>query len=108
MVGGTVVEVAEIKTRPDALWVNCGQIAYTRLETCAILVQKNSDSLRIQVGDSVWWHGRSAMWTPAGNRVSDEEAKQLGLKCGRDWDIKIPRIGYSGITYEAALLSPTQ
>jgi hypothetical protein len=40
------------------------------------------------IGDSIWWQGRKAFWTPAGN-------KAVGLGQGTSWDIVIDRIGYS-------------
>lgn len=89
MIGGIVVEVAEIKDRPDVLYIDCRDNVYIR-ETCGILVQKNEISNQIQLGDKIWWQGRWAMWTPA----NTHRGKQ-----GVDFDIQIPRIGYSGMQH---------
>jgi len=40
-----------------------------------------------QVGDSIWWQGEKAMWTPRWANTSG--------KCGVDYDIQYTRIGYS-------------
>lgn len=101
MVGGTVIEVADDPARPNVIYVNCADKPRGRriADTCAINVERNADSERIEVGDSVWWQGRWAMWTPQANRVSSEESERRGLKCGKDFDIQIPRVGYSGVKH---------
>jgi hypothetical protein len=86
MVGGIVIEVAELKNRPEALFINCRES-----DVCGILVENNSNSQTIEIGDSIWWHGRFAYWTP-----QDSERTLQGI----NFDIKIPRIGYSGVKYE--------
>jgi hypothetical protein len=86
MVGGRVKETLIIG---DRVWVNARDTTYR--DECAIYVERNPNSERIQPGDMIWWQGRSAMWTPAEN---------LGLsRCGVDYDIEIPRIGYSGVSH---------
>lgn len=93
MVGGTVIEVVDIPDRPDVLFVDCADMPgrYSRKpDTCAILVERNENSEKIQVGDKIWWHGRFAMWTPRDNE---------GSRGGVDYDIKIPRVGYSGVEH---------
>jgi hypothetical protein len=99
MVGGTVIEVAEVPGRPDVLYVDCQDTRY-RKDTCAILVVKNEDSQQIQIGDSVWWQSSIAYWTPQANRMSAESAKAVGRdKGGVHYDIQIPRVGYSGVKH---------
>lgn len=95
MVGGIVIEVAEVRDRPDVLFVDCRETNPKYRDTCAIYVEKNETSMCIEPGDSLWWQGRWAMWTPQANRRSEEG------KCGRDYDIKIPRVGYSGVQHPA-------
>ena len=51
-------------------------------EQLAIKVEVNEDSRAIETGDSMWWQGRKAYWTPT------------SLDGYRD-DIEIARIGYS-------------
>lgn len=102
MVGGVVIEVCEHPTDRFKLYVNCADRAYSgqrKPDECAIYVERNETSEQIQVGDALWWQGQSAMWTPQKNRVSAKEANRLELRCGVDFDVKIPRIGYSGVAH---------
>lgn len=96
MVGGVVIEVAEVPERPTILFVDCAerQSVGGKLQTCAIYVEKNANSLQIQIGDSLWWQGRLAMWTPY--KIVQAAAE---LKQGVDFDVQIPRVGYSGVTH---------
>lgn len=77
MVGGTVIEVIEL---PKKIWVNVKDTTYK--DTAAIYIERNKDSERIVVGDSIWWQGKFAMWTPGTREVAD---------------VKIPRLSYSGV-----------
>lgn len=91
MVGGIVIEASESKSRPELIFVDCRGTGCERSSTCGIYVEKNPNSLAIEVGDSVWWHGRTAYWTP---RLPGNAAR--GRKDVMR-DIPIPRIGYSGV-----------
>lgn len=86
MIGGTVVHV---KALQDKIWVECEED--NRPCKCAIYVDRNSNSEQISPGDSVWWQGGFALWTPYKNRG------RPGLKSGKDYDIRIPKIGFSGV-----------
>ncbi len=86
MVGGIVIEAAE---RDGRIYIDCRARAHR--DTSAIWVEKNEQSLRIRMGDSIWWQGSWAMWTA---EVVDSTAP--GMKSGVHFDIKIPRIGFSG------------
>lgn len=97
MVGGKVIEVCNVPGRNGVLFVNCADRPYKKIETCAILVEDNETSQKIQVGDSLWWQGWWAMWTPQAS-VSKDNAK-----CGVDYDIRIPKVSGSGITLETAM-----
>lgn len=77
MVGGTVIETIILE---DKVWVNCKDKTYK--DTCAIYVERNKDSEAIRVGDSIWWQGGYAMWTPQSREFADR---------------KIERRGYSGV-----------
>ena len=105
MVGGQVIEVCDHPEDRNRIYVNVADRPYKRLKECAIYVERNEDSERIQIGDSLWWQGRSAFWTPQDNRVSDEEADGRGFRCGVDYDIQIPRVGYSGVNYPVGSVS---
>ena len=78
MVGGVVIETIRL---PERVWVNVRDRVYER-ETCAIYVERTVDADSIEIGDSLWWQGREAYWTP---------------KAGGFEDRAIPRIGYSGV-----------
>lgn len=94
MVGGIVIEVAEVKDRPEVLYVDCRDTTY-RKDTCAVYVERNATSEQIQIGDSVWWQCGKVYWTPQRN-IGLENAK-----CGKDYDIPIPKVGYSGVKHPA-------
>jgi hypothetical protein len=98
MVGGTVIEVVDLATK---VYVNCADKprGHKKADECAIYVERNSNAEKIEIGDAIWWQGGSAYWTPCANQVSGKEAKKRGLRCGVDYDIEIPRIGYSGVNH---------
>lgn len=78
MVGGTVIEVIKLR---DRVWVDTRDTYYPR-DTCAIYVRRTHDAEQVAEGDSLWWQGSEAYWTPQ------------TLECV---DRAIPRIGYSGV-----------
>jgi hypothetical protein len=87
MVGGIVIGLA--RGDGDAL-----VHVEDKRDHCSIrLVERRRDDgspVAIEVGDYVWWQARDAMWTPKSiphPRPSD--------KCGKTWDIRLPRVGYS-------------
>lgn len=85
MVGGMVIAVIH---NGDRIYLNCQErVGRRRPETCAIYVERNSDSEQIRPGDNVWWQGKRAMWTPYNRHVVDKE---------------IPRRSYSGMGPPAA------
>lgn len=94
MVGGTVIEVVDLATK---VYVNCADKPRGRkkADECAIYVKRTPESEKIEIGDSIWWQGRVAYWTTCANR----NGHNRGLECGVDYDIPIPRIGYSGVSH---------
>ena len=74
MVGGKVINIVKLS---GGVWVQCQDTTYTQ-DTCAIRVK---DSREMKVGDSLWWQGNRAYWTP---KPDD----------GRE-DIDLERVGYS-------------
>ncbi len=92
-VGGQVVRVVHEK---DAVWVSTREIVHRRgvrglaREQVAIYVQATDEAREIKTGDSLWWQGRNAYWTP---KPDD----------GRE-DVPIPRIGYSHEPKKLALV----
>lgn len=83
-VGGKVVEIIVC---PDRVWVNTRERPEHR-STCAVYVERTPEALSISEGDTLWWQGRHAMWTP---------------KSGAFHDRKLNRIGFSGISRASAL-----
>lgn len=98
MVGGTVIEVVDLATK---VYINCADKprGRTKADECAIYVERTPDAEKIEIGDAVWWQGGVAYWTPCKNRTSSKEARNRGLKGGVDYDVKIPRVGYSGASH---------
>lgn len=84
MIGGLVLETIIL---PDRVWVNCGERQSS--SQCAIYVKRTPESERIMLGDKLWWQGGFAIWTPATHL-------QGTGKQGKDYEVKIPRIGFSG------------
>jgi hypothetical protein len=95
MVGGVVIETLATAER---VWVNVEDRTYG--DRCAIYVERTAAAERIRPGDSLWWQGRDALWTPQENREMDPRYAAGGV----DYDIRIPRIGYSGVRHPAAAL----
>ena len=96
MVGGKVIEVV---SQDGRLWVNVRDINYPKA-TCAIYVERNETSERIKPGDSLWWQGGVAMWTPqeyASVGCQHREHIDCTGRAGVDYDIQIPRLSYSGV-----------
>lgn len=101
MVGGVVKEVL---CKGDRVWVNCQETQGRCRTECAIYVERNETSERIRPGDMLWWQGRDAMWTPQENLAEEcghREHVTCWARCGADYDIRIPRIGYSGVSHPA-------
>lgn len=88
MIGGKVIETIVL---PDKVWVNCKERPEYST-TCAIYVENDARARCISEGDVVWWQGGRAMWTPRRNNRANS-----GGKCGRDYDIQLKRIGFSGV-----------
>ena len=68
MVGGKVINMVRLA---DCVWVQCEETTRTYDDSgrrkgqystqCAIRVR---DAKEMKVGDSLWWQGNRAMWTP--------------------------------------------
>lgn len=89
MVGGTVIEVAEIPNRADCLWLNCADMpsGYKKPQTCSVLVKRDENSEQVELGDKIWWQSGVVYWT-----TKDE----------RRIEVKLIKIGGSGVSYETA------
>lgn len=85
MIGGIVTDIVRLK---DRFWVECVDANERRSDKCAIYVECNPNSEAIKRGDSIWWQGGYAMWT----------AKTPDGKVAGKPDVRIPKIGFSGIS----------
>lgn len=85
MIGGTVIETVDAG---DRIWINCQIKTSGITHECAINVERDAKALTVADGDTVWWQGKEAMWTPKGFHPNG--------KSGIDFDIRLKRIGYSG------------
>lgn len=84
MVGGIIVDI--VKVDAGKWWVNCVENFVRRTpDQCAIYLDPLGRP--VDVGDTVWWQGRSAFWTPADRSLID---------------VKLPRIGCSGVSHPDA------
>lgn len=94
MVGGTVVKVIKLSGK---LWIKCEEDNTT--SQCALYIERDSNAEKIAPGDSLWWQGGWAMWTPFSKRFNDPDKPNYvkDRKAGVDYDIKIKRIGFSGV-----------
>jgi len=99
MIGGTVIETIKL---PDRIWINC--VEDNSESKCAIYVERNEKSETIKPSDCLWWQGANAMWTPYEKRGNSPSKPNFikGRICGKDYDIKIPRIGCSGVSRPSA------
>lgn len=93
MVGGKVIETIALK---DRVWINCRD----RNDTCAIYVRKTAKARAVSEGDTVWWQGGWALWTPACNKkkTCNHTHHYSCSRAGVDYDIKLERIGFSGVS----------
>jgi len=87
MIGGIVIETIELA---DKVWINCKEKCST--STCAIYVTKSPRSRSVSEGDTVWWQGGRAFWTPSSC------PKRGPARGGEDYDIVLDRIGFSGVS----------
>lgn len=81
MIGGTVIETVDAG---DRIWINCRE----ETSECAIYVERDAKARTVAEGDTVWWQGKEAMWTPKDFHPNG--------RSGIDFDIRLKRIGCSG------------
>ena len=89
-VGGKVIETMVLA---DRVWVNTDEASTYQTSSgewvtipsteCAIYVERTAESRAISEGDSLWWQGRWAFWTPRNRAFEDR---------------RLSRIGYSGVS----------
>jgi len=93
MVGGIVIGLAR-STDDTLVYVHDTGRGYG--DHCSIRVverrKDNGEPVEIGIGDSIWWQSRDAMWTP---KAVKDAGIDPGVGCSKDWDIHLPRVGYS-------------
>ncbi len=70
-VGGKVIETLVLA---DKVWVNTSDHG----DECAIYVERTPESRTIGEGDSVWWQGERAFWTPRNRAFRDRPLQRIG------------------------------
>lgn len=83
-VGGTVIETV---ISGDCVWINTKEKPEYRSE-CAIYVDNTPEARAVSEGDTVWWQGGFAFWTP-----KNKHGKRVGPV-----EVKLKRRGASGIS----------
>lgn len=90
-VGGVVIETVVLD---DRVWICTRDVLYG--DEVAIYVERTPEARSVSEGDTIWWQGPWALWTP-----------RLG-PCGFKpfIDKKLRRIGYSGVPHPLDIDAP--
>jgi hypothetical protein len=89
MIGGTVVETIivppQIETdtetvefgreREARVWINVCEHG----RECAVFVADTPEARSVSPGDTLWWQGREAFWTPRTKAFSDRALRRIGF-----------------------------
>lgn len=90
MVGGTIIGLAR------GLETTLVHVRDSNNDLCSIRVTEvrldDKTPVTLDLGDSIWWQGDLALWTPARVR---ERGIDWGVDCGKEWDIHLRKVGYS-------------
>jgi hypothetical protein len=76
MVGGKVIETIDTG---DKVWINCRGTGCEKNNECAIYVERTPEARSVSLGDSIWWQGRHAFWTPKGRHFEDRKLIRWGF-----------------------------
>ena len=93
MIGGKVSEICCVPDDDNLYWVQVAEDSYGKHQYCGVYIEKNETSDKIQMGDYLWWQSGVAYWTPLKSCFFGAE---FSIKSGEDFDIPIPKVGYSG------------
>lgn len=86
MVGGVVVGITRKSGKVHLNLEDKGETICVYAEEMA--VDHPEIKVEIKLGDWVWWQSGFCYWTPGGKY-------SRSANCGVEFDIKIPKIGYS-------------
>lgn len=113
MIGGDVIETI---TCAEGVWINTREVLPGDEELsqkergsrseCAILVERTDKARSVSDGDFVWWQGDLAFWTPESFKPVGGK-RPAGLKVGLHYDIKMKKIGFTGMPRPGNVATPT-
>ncbi len=96
-VGGTVVETIVVTAhgkKPTTVWIDTREKPHY-LSTTAIYVEDSPEARCVDVGDTVWWQGNVAYWTPKDKRGEPIERADKKLNVA---NVPLKRRGFSGVS----------
>lgn len=88
MIGGTVVDIWRWEREYVSVVVEDDLYLCVRLD-------KTDDSLSISRGDSLWWQGSVAMWTPRDRSLEDVHIPRIGNSFPVDQSISPERAKFN-------------
>lgn len=100
MLGGTVIEVSELRSHAGKIFIDCLEFANGMVKRNAILVYADENSKSVQIGDMLHWRGKIACWTPS--KSLDTECSKH--KQGKDYDIRLHIVGKCKVHPDNAFL----
>lgn len=79
MVGGRVIETIPCVVDGEArVWINVRGTRGEHGNTCAVYVEDAPSARSVSEGDSLWWQGSWAFWTPRVGGFSDYRLRRIG------------------------------
>lgn len=91
MVGGRIIGLARKPDGVTMLHIRANRCTDQCCIDCREIRLRDGSRIVITIGDHVWWQCGQVMWTPHGS------SRQ---RCGVDFDICLPKVGYSyGMTH---------
>lgn len=77
MVGGIVVETIVLD---DRVWIEVEEAGSSSAgQRCALHVERTAPAECVSEGDSLWWQGTAAYWTPSTRSFTDFKLKRIGF-----------------------------
>lgn len=112
MVGGRVIQIAEVKwDGSHRLFLDCREQVWSSekqrqvptKQTCAIFVEPDERTAYVEIGDMVWWQGGTAFWTPRDRSDEVQMALALALGITDPVEVHLRKIGSSGVSLDFIL-----
>lgn len=89
MTSNTIVDIVDLATKLFVSVVD--EKCHIASNKHVIYIERNEDSLRMKVGDFLWWDDEYVMWTPKESK--DRYDNGHLIEHGVDYDIKISKVG---------------